>query len=159
MPTFHSSVQLPVSAESLFDFLAAPANWPLLAPPDLHMQLLEGPAKLELRAKAAWKVRRWGIAQRIGIVVTRFELNTTIVLEQEHGPFAKWLHAQQFSSAENGVVLSEEIDFAPPTGMLGRLVTADAILHDLEAMFAYRREQLALRFPHPPQGTSPAADG
>jgi ligand-binding SRPBCC domain-containing protein len=143
MPTFHSSLQLRASAETLFDFLTAPANWPTLAPPDLQMQLLEGPAKLELGAKAAWKVRRWGIAQRIGIVVTKFERNAVIVLEQEHGPFAKWLHSQQITANDNGVVLNEEIDFAPPTGMLGRLVTADATLRDLEVMFAFRREQLA----------------
>ena len=146
MPLFYSSVQLPVSAQALFDFLATPANWPALAPADLHMQLLDGPAKLELHAKAAWKVRRWGIAQHIGIVVTKFESNAMIVLEQEHGPFAKWQHTQQITAIDNGVVLNEEIDFDPPTGMLGRLVTADAILRDLDAMFAFRREQLASRF-------------
>jgi ligand-binding SRPBCC domain-containing protein len=146
MPTFCSSLELPASPEQVFDYLAAPANWPPLAPPDLHMQLIDGPPHLDLGAKATWKVRRWGIAQRISIVVTRFDVNVAMVVEQEHGPFAKWSHAQHFDASKDGVVLREEIDFAPPGGMLGRLVTADAILRDLEAMFAYRREQLARRF-------------
>ena len=146
MPTFRSSLELPASPALVFDYLAAPANWPSLAPPDLHMQLLDGPLRLELGAKATWKVRRWGISQRIGIVVTRFELNAVLNLEQEQGPFAKWLHAQHFEAIATGTLLREEIDFAPPGGMLGRLVGADTILRELEAMFAYRRDQLAQRF-------------
>ena len=66
MPTFRSSLELPASPALVFDYLAAPANWPSLAPPDLHMQLLDGPLRLELGAKATWKVRRWGISQQIG---------------------------------------------------------------------------------------------
>ena len=63
--------------------------------------------------------------------------------EQRRGPFRSWKHTQRFEpTAEGGVRVTDEIEYEPPGGMLGRLATAEAIGRELERAFSYRRERV-----------------
>ncbi|HQQ96285.1 MAG TPA: SRPBCC family protein [Cyclobacteriaceae bacterium] len=41
--------------------------------------------------------------------------------EQRFGPYALWHHKHHFKSAEGGIEMTDEVDYAIPLGFLGRL--------------------------------------
>ena len=146
MPHYTSTLELACPAADLFAFLARPKNLAQLAPPDLHLELVTGPDIMELGSRLAWKARRWGIAQNFTQEVTDFDQERRVIVEQKQGPFARWIHSLRFKVIDAGTQLHEQIDFDPPSGLLGRLISADFIRQDLDKLYAYREEKLRALF-------------
>jgi ligand-binding SRPBCC domain-containing protein len=137
-----TSFQLPCSVADVFDFLARPTNLLKLAPPEMRLQLVEGPVRLALGARMHWKARRLGVSHMLVNEVTAFEENARIDEEQRQGPFRKWTFSHCFQACGDGTRLTEEVVYEPPGGMLGLLVGAATIRMELEKLFAYRAQRL-----------------
>ncbi len=140
----HYTVTLEIAQPlpELFAFLTRPRNLVQLAPPDLHLELLTGPEVLALGAQLVWKGRRWGVSQQIVQEVTTFDPEHLVVVTQTKGPFARWIYADHFEATAAGTRIIETIEYAPPGGLLGYVITADAIRKDLEKLMAYREQKL-----------------
>src|SRR5437763_13859798 len=110
MPSFSATVELARPATEVFDHLARPANLGLLAPPELRLQLVEGPERLTLGAVVHWKARRMGISQSIIHEVTVFEEGVRIGEEQRSGPFARWVMTHRFEATASGSILTSEVN-------------------------------------------------
>jgi ligand-binding SRPBCC domain-containing protein len=144
MPTFEAIQTFSRPVVEVFDFFRRTANLPLVAPPELHMKIDEGPTLLELGSRLVIKGRRWGLPQRVVSQVTEFVSEVRFVDEQVEGPFKKWKHTHGFQSLpDGGTHVSDRIDFDPPGGMLGLVVTASFVEKDLKWIFEYRRQKLA----------------
>ena len=126
----------------VFDFFCQPANWIKIAPPELHLRLLQGPDRLQRGALLTIKGRRWGMPQRVVSEITGFEPNRLIIDEQRQGPFAKWIHTQRFEELDTGTQIVDQIEYEPPGGILGLTVTAAFLARDLEKIFAFRAVKL-----------------
>jgi ligand-binding SRPBCC domain-containing protein len=142
MPHYTVSLEIPHPLTDLFAFLTKPKNLVQLAPPDLHLELLTAPDILTLGSRLVWKGRRWGISQQIIQEVATFDREKLIVVEQKKGPFARWVHANYFEATDAGTKIVEKIDFDPPGGLLGYIITADSIRKDLQRLLAYREQKL-----------------
>ncbi len=134
------------SVAEVFDFFARPANMIELTPPELDLQLIEGPERLALGAMLRWKARRMGVSQTLIHEVTAFEDGVRIEHTQRQGPFRRWVFAHRLAPADGGARLTEELSYEPPGGMLGLLVGAESVRRDLERLFAYRGDRLRDRF-------------
>ncbi len=128
--------------EEVFDFFCRPANLIQLAPPELHLRLLDGPERLHLGAALTFKGRRWGVAHRATSAITRFEAPRLFVEEQRRGPFRRWVHTHRFEPVADGTRIVDEVDYEGPGGMLGLVVTAAALEKDLEWVFGFRADRL-----------------
>jgi ligand-binding SRPBCC domain-containing protein len=128
--------------QDLFAFFSKPKNLVQLAPPDLSLELMTGPDIMAVGARIVWKGKRWGISQQIIQEVATFDHEKLIALEQKQGPFAKWLHAHHFEASPAGTRIVERIDFEPPKGMLGFMITAKTINSDLDKLLAFRERKL-----------------
>jgi ligand-binding SRPBCC domain-containing protein len=126
----------------VFDFFCQPAHWVGLSPPDLRLQLVECPERIDLGACVIVKSRRWGMPQQVVTAITAFEPNRLIVHEQRQGPFARWIHTQRFEEVAVGTRLIDHIVYQPPRGLLGLTVTAAFLARDLERIFAFRSKKL-----------------
>ena len=142
MPHYTATLIVDCPVADLFAFFSKPRNLVQLAPPDLHLELLKAPEIMQIGARLVWKGRRWGIAQQIIQEVATFDHEKLITLEQKQGPFARWLHAHHFQGTDTSTTIVERIDFEPPGGMLGFLVTANTIRKDLDKLTAYRERRL-----------------
>lgn len=143
MPTFEATQTFPRPVAEVFDFFRRPANLVRVSPPELHMTVEEGPELLELGSQLAIKGRRWGLPQRVVSRVTEFEPEARFVDEQAEGPFRRWKHTHRFEALpDGGTRVTDVIDFEPPGGMLGLVVTAGFIEKDLKWVFAHRQERL-----------------
>jgi ligand-binding SRPBCC domain-containing protein len=146
MPLFETSLVLARPVAEVFDFLARPANLVRCTPPELSMQVVEGPERLRLGARLTLQARRWGIQQTIVREITHFEPDGCFVEEQRQGPFSHWAHTRHFEAVPGGCRLTDRIKFEPPGGMLGLLVNAETIERDLRWIFDYGRVKLEAQF-------------
>jgi ligand-binding SRPBCC domain-containing protein len=64
------------------------------------------------------------------------------------GPLKLWVHDYivEPHSSPDRVILVNRIEFEPPGGLLGFIVTADKIMEALDDGFEYRREVLQKQF-------------
>ena len=141
MPVFESTMELRCSAEALFDFLVRPANLPKISPPDWQLQLLEGPEVCRLGSQIVLQTRRGGLPQRIVIEITAFEPHLLLTDELREGPFRKLIHSRMLQANGGSVTMKDRIEFEPPRGLLGLLLTAQRIEKDLAALHEYRKQR------------------
>lgn len=143
MPRFETTENLSAPLPRVFDFFSRPANLLKISPPELHIELLDGPEQLSLGARFTLQGKRWGIAQRIVSEVIAWEPGSHFVDEQREGPFKKWRHTHTFETLpEGGTRIRDAIDYETPGGLLRFVLTSKAIEHELQRVFAYRREKL-----------------
>jgi ligand-binding SRPBCC domain-containing protein len=142
MPVFECVMHFPHPVEGMFDFFCRPANLIKLSPPELHLQLVDGPERIELGSRITFKGRRWGVPQTLVSEIKLFEPNVKFSDVMIKGPFRKWEHMHSFSASDGGTRVADRIDYESPGGLLGLVATPALVARDLEKVFAYRVQQL-----------------
>ncbi len=142
MALFTNKIELACTAAEAFDFLRTTANRMQLAPPEAALQLVEGPALLEVGSRSTWKLRRFGLSQTVVLEVTVCDPPTRLVEEQRQGPLRRWEHTITCNAQSGGTLVKDVIDFDPPGGLLGLLATAGKIHEKLTESFAWRDRRL-----------------
>jgi len=146
MSLFETSLSLARPVGEVFDFFIQPALLIQTAPPELSLQLMEAPERLELGSKVVVRGRRWGIPHRSTMEVTGFEPGQLLVERQVEGTFRKWELTHLFEEEGVGTRVLARVEFEPPGGLLGLTVTEARVRRELEWVFAYRAERLHERF-------------
>ena len=143
MARFETEQRLSFPVGRVFGLLLRPATRVALAPPHLHLRLIEAPEVLVAGARVVVQARRWGLSRRLASEVTTLEPETLIVEEQRDGPFRVWKHTQRFEALpDGGTRLRDAIDYEPPGGLLGLTLTAGAVERELAGAFAHRNRKL-----------------
>jgi ligand-binding SRPBCC domain-containing protein len=143
MPVFETSVTLDCPRERAFDFLLRPANIARISPPELGLAFTSAPEVVELGSRIEFKVQGFGKVQTLVHEITGLVHPEKITETQIRGLFSRWVHEHLFETNASGqVVVTDRIEFEPPGGLLGFLVTAGRILDQLEEGFDHRHEQL-----------------
>lgn len=133
---------LPFALETVFGFFLKPANIIAVAPPWLRLQLIDAPTTIAEGSVLRVATRRYGIPQEITTRIAALVPRERIVEVQVQGPFRAWEHRRLFSPTEAGCLLIEQIDFEPPGGMLGLMLTREAVTTELQRVYAERRPRL-----------------
>lgn len=142
MPHYTVTLEIARPVAELFAYLTRPKNLVGLAPADMNLQIVVAPEVLALGERIVWSGRRWGVSQKIIQEVTVFEFDKRVAVEQKQGPFARWIHGSQFEATDAGTRIVESIEYAPPGGLLGLLVTADAMRKEMDKLVAHREKKL-----------------
>jgi ligand-binding SRPBCC domain-containing protein len=142
MATFESTVCVPHPIAEVFDFFSQPANLIRISPPELNLRLVEAPERIQLGSHVKLRGGAWGVSLASDIEVTAFEPNRLFVDEQRQGPLGKWIHTHRFEELPDGTRLTDSIEFAAPTGLLGQLVTEAMIEKELCWVFEYRDKRV-----------------
>ena len=103
---------------------------------------MEAPERLSLGAKMHFKLQAYGVARESIHEVTQFESARRFVEQQVSGPLKKWVHEHVFEVSGSGVTLIDRIQFEPPGGVIGLMITASRILENLEDGFDHRHGAL-----------------
>ena len=147
MPHYTTTLDIPRPLAEMFAYFSTPRNLVQFTPPDLNLQLLTAPDTLALGARLIWQARRWGVTQKVIQEVSNYDIEKLVVVEQMQGPLSRWIQTHAFEVSATGTRIIEKIDFDPPTGLLGRLISANAILADLEKIAVFRHVKLKQLFP------------
>lgn len=145
MPTIRFVEDYPHPPATVFAFFLKPANVLAVAPAGLDLRLLEGPDVVKAGSVFAVQLRRFGMTRRIETEVTYCEGPVLIEERQVSGPFASWTLRRQFEARGSGTRLTETIDYVPPGGMLGLLLSPAAVEADLRSAYQGREERVIAR--------------
>ena len=134
--------------DGAWEFFSHPANLNEITPPELQFRIVspdlgemfEG-QKIEYRIRLAPLVwTRW--VSEIREVRER----ESFVDLQEVGPYKYWHHRHSFEPVEEGVRISDVVDYEIGWGFLGELAHALFVKKKLERIFDYRQEVMAKKF-------------
>lgn len=143
MEHFEARLELPCSAEVAFDFLTQPENIKRISPPDMGLYFVEAPKRLSLGAKMHFKVQAFGVAREAIHEITQLDEPASFTETQIKGPLGHWVHEHLFEPIdERSVAVIDRIEFEPPGGVVGLMITGDRILENLEDGFDHRHDQL-----------------
>jgi len=141
VPVFESTTTLRCTTDALFDFVTRPANLVRVSPPELQVKVVDPPEILELGSILIVTARRWGLTQRFITHVMKFEPGRTFVEEQRHGPFKKMVHHHIVEADGTGARMIDRIEYEPPGGPLGLLLSAAQIEKEMAELYAFRLQK------------------
>jgi ligand-binding SRPBCC domain-containing protein len=143
MPVYETSVTVDCPQERAYEFLLRPENIARISPPELGLAFIRAPEILDLGSEFEFKVQAYGQVLTMVHKITELVPLRQITETQVKGFFGSWAHTHLFATDGNGqVVVSERIDFKPPGGMLGLLVSVNKILEQLDEGYHYRHKLL-----------------
>jgi ligand-binding SRPBCC domain-containing protein len=148
MPTFESRTNLAASPEVVFDYILRPANLQAIAPPEMQFVFVAPPDVISLGNRLTCKAQAYGMIQQLSYEIIELDSPRRFREKMVEGPLKLWVHdyiVEPHSSSEQ-VTLVNRIEFEPPGGLLGFIVTADKIMEALEDGFDYRRDALQKQF-------------
>lgn len=70
--------------------------------------------------------------------ITHVQKPLYFVDEQRFGPYALWHHQHSFKEVDNGVEMTDEVNYAIPLGMLGRLAHWIFVGGEVNRIFDHR---------------------
>lgn len=143
MPQFESRTQLNATPEQVFEYILQPANLQAIAPPDTQLIFVDPPRVIELGSRLTCKVQAYGTVQQLSYEIVELVAPQRFREQMVNGPLKLWLHDYIIEpDPTGGISLVNRIQFEPPGGLLGFIVTADKILDALEDGFHHRRQAL-----------------
>jgi len=143
MAQFQARVTLPHAQERVFDFLIRTANLLAMIPPDAGMRAVAVPEILKCGSLLEFQLTQFGQSFKIVHEITQLVAPSKVVERQVQGLFKLWLHEHVVETASaDEVIAIDRIEFEPPGGMLGFLITKRRILDELESLFAHRHQQM-----------------
>lgn len=138
MPTVRFVERYPLPVGEAFAFFRRPADVTAVAPAGAGLTFVGGPDAPAVGERYAVEVRRFGMARVIETEVVAVAEPTALAERQADGPFRSWSLTRQFAPAEGGTELTETIDFEPPGGLLGLMLTAAAVEAELAQAYEGR---------------------
>jgi ligand-binding SRPBCC domain-containing protein len=143
MAEFETTVTVQCSIDRAFDFLLRPANAQKVSPPTVGLQFISAPEIVEVGSRLEFKIQAYGQVQKFVHEIIQVDRPDKIVEKQVQGLFSKWVHAHEFSTSASGeTTIIDRIEFEPPSGLLGFLLTRKRILEELEDGYFHRHKQL-----------------
>jgi uncharacterized protein len=140
LSTFTRSVRIERPASEVFAWHEKPGAFARLAPPWQKLEVvsqiggIRDGARVSLRTKIGPVWVRWDVEHRNYVEGVQFRD------VQVRGPFAHWEHVHRVEPVEGGraCVLTDEIKYRLPFGVLGRVLGGAFARRELERLFEYR---------------------
>jgi ligand-binding SRPBCC domain-containing protein len=132
------------SPHEVFPFFERPENLSRITPPWLRF-LIQTPSPVEMREGAVidYTIRWMGIPLRWRTLVTAYRPPEEFVDEQIRGPYSVWRHTHRFETSEGGTRMLDDVLYAIPGGVAGRILHKALIRRQVEAIFDYRARAIA----------------
>ena len=89
-----------------------------------------------------YTIRVAGIPQRWTTLITEFTPPSRFVDLQLRGPYSYWHHTHIFVAIDDGTKVIDDVHYALPFGLLGRLAHSLFVQRMLRSIFDFRRRAL-----------------
>lgn len=125
--------------EKVFAFFQSPENLALITPPWLNFNVLTpSPVVMKQGAVIDYSIRWVGIPLRWTTGITAYRPPYHFVDEQTRGPYTLWHHTHIFQERDGGTDMLDEVRYALPFGMVGRIVERYVVRRQLDEIFDFR---------------------
>lgn len=138
---------VPAPLEVVFAFFDRPENLNEITPPSLHFRILTpSPVPMHQGALIDYSIRLMGIPMRWTSYIAVYEPPRCFVDVQLRGPYSFWHHTHRFQAVNGGTEITDEVLYALPFGILGRVIHTLLVWRQLEYIFDYRSQRIQERF-------------
>jgi len=132
---------LPITIEQAWDFFSSPKNLAVITPKRLNFKILSISRDGEMHEG---QIIQYKITV-LPFMRMRWETEITEVVEQKSftdiqrkGPYSYWSHKHIFTKVEGGIEMTDELEYALPLGILGRLMNFLFVGQEVKNIFDYR---------------------
>ena len=151
-----TQVVLAAPVDQVFRFFSRPENLGILTPAAMSFRIRQAPTDIAEGGRIDYRIRVAGVPLGWRTTIERWVPGRCFVDAQARGPYRSWWHEHHFEPHGDGTRMEDRVYYAPPLGPLGRLAQALFVAGQLRAVFGYRAQAIAMRFPAAaPAGGSP----
>lgn len=132
---------LPISLQEAWEFFSTPRNLSKITPAHMGFTILyvSGGEKTYPGQIIRYKVQVIpGIKMDWVTEITHVHEPRFFVDEQRFGPYALWHHQHHFKEVPGGVEMTDEVNYAIPFGVLGRIANFIFVGKEVNRIFDYR---------------------
>jgi ligand-binding SRPBCC domain-containing protein len=141
---------IPRPLEEVFAFFSDARNLERITPSWLGFQILTpGPIRIAAGTSPRYRLRVHDFPLRWTTEIRRWEPPHRFIDVQLSGPYQLWHHTHRFEADNGGTRMTDVVRYRLPFGMIGRIVRALKVRHDVEQIFDYRRAQIDKLFATP----------
>jgi ligand-binding SRPBCC domain-containing protein len=141
---------LPIDIQQAWNFLSDARNLARITPPYMGFKILyfSGQESLYAGQLIRYQVQGIpGVPMQWVTEITHVNPPYYFVDEQRFGPYAFWHHQHMLKAVDQGVEMTDEVNYALPLGFLGRLAHIIFVKRALTNIFEYRFKKLNEIFP------------
>jgi len=151
MKTFRLKTEqkLNISIEDAWEFFSNPNNLKLITPEWLNFKVTSKlPIKMYAGMIIAYKVHPiLGIPVNWVTEITQAKEPFYFVDEQRFGPYKFWHHQHHFKETDNGVEMTDIVNYALPFDPFSRPVNSWLVEKKIKEIFNFREKKLEEMFP------------
>lgn len=134
---------IPKPKEEVFPFFAEVKNLENITPPSLNFRITSVSAEpLSVGTEIQYNLKVDGIPVKWKTLIKDWNPPHMFSDNQEKGPYSKWYHIHQFEDLAGGTLMTDQVDFKIPLGVIGYLATAWKVLGDVKSIFDFRRQKI-----------------
>ncbi|MDX1637682.1 MAG: SRPBCC family protein [Balneolaceae bacterium] len=139
---------LKAPVDEVWSFISHPANLNVITPPEMNFEILTSvPEEMYNGLLIRYKVTLPLLGRSDWVTEIKHIIpQKQFIDEQRIGPYAFWYHYHGLEETEEGVLMTDEVNYKSPFGILGQLTNALLIRNKLEEIFSYRYQVLEKRF-------------
>lgn len=132
---------LPISLSEAWNFFSTPKNLSKITPPSMGFEILyqSGGEKTYAGQIIRYHVKILpGIKAHWVTEITHVHEPKHFIDEQRFGPYALWHHQHHFKEVAGGVEMIDEVNYAIPFGIIGRLAHWLFVGREVSRIFDHR---------------------
>ncbi len=139
---------LPRPPSEAWEFFQDAYNLEEITPPFLGFEVLTPrPIEMRLGTLIEYELRLHGVRLRWLTRIEDWEPGRRFVDRQLRGPYALWHHTHTFEPHPEGTLMRDRVRYRLPFGPLGAIAHMALVRRDLDAIFDFRRAEIARRLP------------
>ena len=140
LKNFKKSIEIKCSVEIAFDFHKDTNNLKLITPPGIDVKIESIELPLKLGSEIILRITQFGFFRsKWHIRLTEFLENKLITDTQIKGPFAVWKHKHIFEEKGETTLMTDELEFELPFGLLGDIAYKVFVARLIKKQFEYRQ--------------------
>jgi ligand-binding SRPBCC domain-containing protein len=140
---------LSTTIDKAWAFFSDPENLAVITPPEMGFRIQSKSAESGIHAgmRIAYTVRP------VANVPMKWISEITDVQNHKHftdvqieGPYKFWIHRHEFKSHQNGVLMTDVVEYQMPFGWFGIVAHSVFVRRRLKRIFDYRRKKIQFLF-------------
>jgi ligand-binding SRPBCC domain-containing protein len=140
---------LPISLQQAWDFFATPKNLGVITPPAMNFKIISQSGDESMYAGQIIcyhvSVKPW-LKVKWVTEITHVNEPHYFVDDQISGPYSLWHHEHHFKEVAGGVEMTDELHYAVPFGIFGRIANALFVGREVNTIFDFRFNVLEKHF-------------
>lgn len=133
---------IPADLKTTFEFFSDPYNLEEITPDRLQFNILDcEPLPVTDGTKIHYSLNIWGIPITWISEITRWNPPHDFRDVMKRGPYRTWQHTHRFEESGDETVMTDEVYYELPFGVLGRLFGGWLVRWDVSSIFSYRAKK------------------